>query len=164
MPNVCSVMFYKAGYQKRRNQQRTFPETYIVFFFSFKKPNLLNRWVKFCNRKYRTPGKNCGICAKYFEGKFLNTGMRTTLQWKLNSIPSIYSSASNLLPSVLSSITSRRKSPTKRELLDEISKFKSQDEIKSFSLIIENLCSSGLSAATSNKQSRILQNKKLPHK
>ena len=144
MPNVCSVVFCKVGYQQRKNKQRSIPENYPVFSFPFKKPDLLNRWVKFCNRKNWTPSKNGGICAKHFEKNYLKMGIRTTLHWKLNPIPSIYpADVSSIPPSMLPTVTTRRKSPTRRELPDEFEEFRKKDEIKSFSQINESFCPPG---------------------
>ena len=86
------------------------------------------------------PGKNGGICSKHFEEKFLKTGKRTTLQWDLNPVPSIYLDSSNFPPSLLPSVLPKRKSPTRTEFSDQISEFKQKDEIKYFSQINERVC------------------------
>ena len=66
-------------------------------------------------------------------------GIRTTLHWKLNPIPSIYpADVSSIPPSMLPTVTTRRKSPTRRELPDEFEEFRKKDEIKSFSQINES--------------------------
>ena len=70
---LCGVL--QSGYQQRKNKQRSIPENYPVFWLPFKKPDLLNRWVKFCNRKDWTLSKNGGICAKHFEKNYLKMGI-----------------------------------------------------------------------------------------
>ena len=89
------------------------------------------------------PGKNGGICSKHFQDKFLKPGKRTTLRWDLNAVPSIYPDSGNFPPSLLPSVPQRKKSPTRREFPDQISKFKQKDQMKYFSQINETACAPG---------------------
>ena len=143
MPNTCFVVFCKSGYKKRKDKKCSIPENNSVFFFPFKKPDLLSRWTKFINRKDWVPCKNGEICSKHFENKFLKTGKRTTLRWDLNPVPSIYPDSGNFPPSLLPSVPPKRKSPTRREFSDQISEFKQKDETEYFSQINEAFCPPG---------------------
>ena len=82
------------------------------------------------------PGKNGGICSKHFENKFLKTGKRTALRWDLNPVPSIYPDSGNFPPSRLPSVPPRRKSPTRREFPDQISKFKQKMKLNIFNRLM----------------------------
>jgi len=142
MVNTCSVVFCKTGYRKRKNKVDAIPENHPVFSFPVKKTEIFSSWVRFVNRKDWKPTKNSGICAKHFEERYLKTGVRTTLRWELNPIPSIYPDIHNVPPSILPSTTTKRKSPTRRTstLPDQLDEFKQQDQIKQFSEIDASFC------------------------
>ena len=140
MVNTCSVAFCKTGYKKRINKVDEIPENYSVFSFPTKNPEINRLGIKFVNRKEWQPTKNSGVCSKHFEEKYLKNGVRTTLRWELNPVPSIYPNLDGVPKSILPSMPTRRKSPTRRTFSDQINEFKLQDEFKDFSQIDDSLC------------------------
>ena len=117
-----------------------FRKTSLYFPFR-KKPEINRLWIKFVNRKEWQPTKNSGVCSKHFEEKYLKNGVRTTLRWELNPVPSIYPNLDGVVSkSLLPSMPTRRKSPTRRAFPDQINDFKLQDKIKDFSQIDDSLC------------------------
>ena len=90
MVNTCSVAFCKTGCKQIINKVDEIPENHSVFSFPSKKPEIYRLWIKFVNRKEWQPTKNSGICSKHFDEKYLKNGVRTTLRWELNPVPSIY--------------------------------------------------------------------------
>ena len=96
--------------------------------------------------KIGKPSKNCGICAKHFDEKFLKKGVWTTLQWELNPVPSICTQTENIPSSVLPSTSTSRKPPTERFIApDQLPEYQLpvNDKIEDFSKIDEGFCPQG---------------------
>ena len=140
MINTCSVTHCKTGY-KRKGQVA---EYHPVFGFPDTKPSFKEKWIHFVNRKHWTP-KNSGICAKHFEEKYLKQGLHTSLRWDLNPIPSIYSTADSVPPSVPPTPKTSRTLPSVRKpfIPDEKEVFDKNDWIKKFSELTDKLCPFG---------------------
>ena len=138
MVNTCSVTYCKTGYK----QKGQVAEYHPVFEFPDTKSSLKEKWIHFVNCKHQTPTKSSGICAKHFEEKYLKQGLRTTLRWDLNLIPSIYSNTDFIPPSVLPTPKTSRKLPSVRKRLipDEKEVFDKNNEIKTFSELTDKLC------------------------
>ena len=148
MVNTCSVVNCKTGYKKRKDKKDFIPEKFPVFGFPDNKPDLREKWIRFVNRREWTPGKNCGVCSKHFEAKFLKIGEKVTLRWDLSPIPTIYfneEGENKIPPSVLPTPSSSRKPPTVRThvLLDEEKELRKRDEIKAFTDFDSSLCPEG---------------------
>ena len=103
MVNTCSVACCKTGYKKRENKEDKIPEKHPVFGFPDSKPDLKPKWVKIVSRKWWPPTKNSGICAEHFEERFLKKGLRTTLRWDLNPVPTLYCNIESIPKSLLPS-------------------------------------------------------------
>ena len=115
MVNTCSVVYCKTGYKNRENKEDKIPEKHPVFGFPDSKPNLKAKWVKFVSRKWWLPTKNSGILPK---------GLRTTLRWDLNPVPTLYCNIESIPRSLLPSQITGRVAPKERSTLeDENSKF-----------------------------------------
>ena len=102
--NKCAVIYYCSGYKSKSsntkvNPQKLISETAIfnkensVFAFSdaVKRPELRKKWIKFVNRKNWFPTEYSGVCSAHFDPKFIKHGVRMTLIYDLNLIPTIYS-------------------------------------------------------------------------
>ena len=124
MLNTCLVVYCKTGYKKRENKEDKIPEKHPVFGFPNSKPDLKDTWVKFLSRKLWLPTKNSGISAKHFEERFLKKGLRTTLRWNLNPVPTLYCNIESIPKSLLPSRTTGGVALQDRSTLeDERSKF-----------------------------------------
>ena len=133
MVNTCSVVYCKTGYKKRGNEEDKIPEKHSVFGFPDSKPDLKAKSVKFVSRKSWLPTKNSGICVKHFEERLLKRGLRTTLRWDLNAVPTLYCNIESIPRSLLPSQTTGRVAPKDRITLeDENSKFCNIDRISNF--------------------------------
>ena len=124
MLNTCLVVYCNTGYKKRENKEDKIPEKHPVFGFPNSKPDLKATWVKFLSRKLWLPTKNSGISAKHFEERFLKKGLRTTLRWNLNPVPTLYCNIESIPKSLLPSQTTGGVALKDRSTLeDEHSKF-----------------------------------------
>ena len=113
MVSTCSVTYCKTGYKRNGEVAQYHP----VFGFPDTKPYSKEKWIYSVNRKYWTPTKNSGICAKHFDEKYLKQRLRTTLRWDLNPISSIYSNTDSIPPSVLLTPKTSTKLPSVRKPL-----------------------------------------------
>ena len=130
MVNTCSVVYCKTGYKKRENKEDKIPKKHPVFGFPDSKPDLKAKWVKFVYRKSWPPTKNSGVCAKHFEERLLKKGLRTTLRWDLNPVPTLYCNIESIPKSLLTLQTTGRVVPKDKSTLeDENSKFCNIDQI-----------------------------------
>ena len=161
MVNACSATFYKTGY-KRKGQVA---EYHPVFGFPDTKSSLKEKWIHFVNRKHWAPTKNSGICAKHFEEKYLKQGLRTTLRWDLNRIPSIFSNTISIPPSVLPTPKTSRKLPSVRKPLspDEKEVFGKNDEIKTFSELTDKLFPFGYKLDLDEEKATFYKTEYLPY-
>ena len=116
MVNTSSVVYCKTGNKKRENKEETIPGKHPVFGFPDSKPDLKAKWVKFVSRTSWLLTKNSGICAKHFEESFLKEGLRTTLRWDVNPVPTFYCNIESI----------------PKSLEDENSKFCNIDRISNF--------------------------------
>ena len=86
MVNKCVVIGCKSGYKSESTRIPTFS-------FPLTKPQLLEKWIDFVNRKDWRPTKNSVICLNHFDKKLLGASVRRTkLNWKLNPVPTIHCS------------------------------------------------------------------------
>ena len=133
MVNTCSVVYRKAGYKKRENNEDKIPEKHPVFGFPDSKPDLKVKWVKFVSRKSWQSTKNSGICAKHFEERFLKKRLPTTLRSDLKPVPTLYCNIESIPNSLLPSQTTGRVAPKDRSILeDENPKFCNVDRFSNF--------------------------------
>ena len=99
---------------------------------------------KICIQEVVATNKNSGICAKHFEETFLKKGLRTTLRWDLNPVPTFYCNLKSIPKSLLPSQTTGRVALKDRSTLeDEHSKFCNIDRISNFEDLNESLCPTG---------------------
>ena len=135
MVNKCVVFGCTSGYLS--NADKKIP----AFTFPHGKPELLEKWTKFVNRVNWTPSKNSVICMKHFEEEFILKGLRKTLNWSLNPLPTIHSDIVKNKQSLIPTIDSIRKPPKRRKMQeDELPNFISMDTIKNFEDLEEVKC------------------------
>ena len=104
IPNKCAVIYCCSGYKSKSSNTKVNPrkltsETTIynkensVFVFpdAVKRPELRKKWIKFVYRKNWFPTEHSGVCSPHFDPKFIKYGVRITLIYDLNPIPTIYS-------------------------------------------------------------------------
>ena len=82
---------------------------------------------------------------KTLRGEYLKQGLRTSLRWDLNPVPSIYSTTGSVPSTVLPTPKPCRMLPSVRKPLisDEKQVFDKNDEIKTFSELTDKLCPFG---------------------
>ena len=146
MTKTCSVAGCKTNYRKKVDGVSVVSNPGTVFVFPSKEKNaeLHQEWVRFCNQKsaFIITG-NSGICEKHFEAKFIKEGVRKTLRWDLDPVPSNYCVDIEVPISLIPTPTSHRKPPTDRSSPDEFPGFRKNDEIKNFADITDALCPDG---------------------
>ena len=82
--------------------------------------------------------------SKHFEEKFLKVGKRTTLQWELQLVPSMYSRNESIHLSVMPAPKTERNPPSRVIALpDQLDDFNDHDKILDFFSFGESLCPSG---------------------
>lgn len=96
MVNTCYIPLCQTGYRKRVKDGKTY-EKHPIFKFPKKNPELLEKWIRFTNRKDHSIPKHGGVCSLHFEDKYLKEGQRTTLKWDLNPIPTIHTNIEGML-------------------------------------------------------------------
>ena len=84
MPNKCVI------YNGCRTNYKDGPKDHVCGF-PVNNPSLMEKWVRFVNRKYWEWGKGSVVCVKHFDGKLLKRyTKKVLLDWSLNPIPTIY--------------------------------------------------------------------------
>ena len=112
--------------------------------FSFKKPDLLTRWIKFVNCKNWKPSKNSIICAKHFKDELIKDGKRKKLKWELLSVPTIHTEKALKHHSVLPCASIICKAPKIRLFQkDKLGNFVNDHIIKSFNNLTSKNASPG---------------------
>ena len=127
MVNKCSAYGCSTGLltQVVKNDEKI-----ATFHFPLKKPDLLNKWKKFVNRRDWNPTQSSVVCEKHFADRLVTRGKRTTLNWSLNPIPTIHSELACKRPSILTNVTEFRKPPKIRNVLpDQMNDFTASDTI-----------------------------------
>ena len=127
MVNKCSAYGCSTGLltQLVKNDEKI-----ATFHFPLKKPDLLNVWKKFVNRRDWNPTQSSVVCEKHFADRLVTRGKRTTLNWSLNPIPTIHSELACKRPSTLTNVTDFRKPPKIRNVLpDQMNDFTASDTI-----------------------------------
>lgn len=86
--------------------------------------------------------KHSATCSKYFEEKYWEHGLRTSLEWDTNPVRIFKRNAEEILPSVLQTPKTFRKPPTVRKSVvpNKNKMFRETGAIKYFTDITENLC------------------------
>ena len=143
MPNHCSITGCKAGYKP--TQVRPSKEVLASFHYSFSKPELREKWIKFTNRRDWTPTASSVISEKHFHENALKRGkQRLSLNWKWNPIPTIYGPSSRKRLLNEPNIKSWRKSPKIRNVEpDQLPEFHREDRFSTFEDIGVKHCLSG---------------------
>ena len=146
MGKLCAADGCRTNYKKQENGVRIISNKETIFSFPdcAKKPDLYRQWIRFVNCNNFEPKPSIGICSKHFDQKLINVGIRKTLKWELDPIPTNY--CMYIPPSVLPTVETKRKPPVVRGVkADELPKFKEQDTIHAFSEITDALCPPGYS-------------------
>ena len=143
MPNHCSIAGCKTGYKS--TQDRPSKEVLASFHYPFSKPELLEKWIKFTNRRDWTPTASSVICEKHFHEDALKRGkQRVSLNWKWNPIPTIYAPSSRKRLLNEPNIESWRKPSKIRNVEpDQLPEFHREDRISTFEDIGAKHCLSG---------------------
>ena len=82
----------------------------LTFSFPLGKSDLIEKCIKFVNRKNWFPTKNSVLCIKHFEDRYILKGKRNKLNWNLQPILTIHSEKI-IKPSLLPTQTDFRKTP-----------------------------------------------------
>ena len=79
--------------QKLTSETTIYNKKNSVFAFpnAVKRPELRKKWIKFVNRKIWFPTEHSGVCSAFFDPKFIKHGVRMTLIYDLNPMPTVYS-------------------------------------------------------------------------
>ena len=126
MVNKCVVCGCKSGY-------KTCDAKVSHFEFPFKRPQLLEKWIKFVNRRDWKPTKNSVICIKHFKEEFICHGKKNTLRRESQLIPTIHTDEALKRHSVVQTPAMPRKAPKIRTYQnDETEEFATKDAIKRF--------------------------------
>lgn len=105
MVNRCVAYGCKSGYDSEKTDVVNDEMPHIsLFHFPFKKTELLNKWVKFVNRRDWKgddwkPSSASVLCEKHFKEEYISRGKKCNLKWKCNPIPTIHSVESLKRPS-----------------------------------------------------------------
>ena len=136
MVNKCVICGCKSGY-------KTCDEKVSHFEFPFKRPQLLEKWVKFVNRRDWKPTKNSVICIKHFKEEFICHGKKNALKWESHPIPTIHTEKALKRHSVVQTPAMPRKAPKIRTYQnDEMEEFSTKNAIKRFEDLKESDASS----------------------
>ena len=73
MPNHCAIEGCTTGYKATEDRP---PELHKIatFHYPLSKPDLLEKWIKFTNRKDWTPTASSVVCEKHFKEEALFRG------------------------------------------------------------------------------------------
>ena len=147
MVKKCSVKGCRSGYalKKREEGETEVGKAVYVNVFHFPSdPDLKHRWIQFTARAEWKPTEHSGICVHHFEEKYLKRSKRVTLNYEMNTVPTIITNPELLSkPSLQPSInTSFRKPPTKRKY-DQTEQFKKRHSIKCIEDLNESFCPAG---------------------
>ena len=104
MINKFVVYGCKSGYKQ---SQGNVPS----FYFTENESSLFKKWVSFVNRTNWRLSANLFICGKHFLDKFIHDGLRKTLNWSLNPIPTLHIQITLKRPSTLETPSAVRKPP-----------------------------------------------------
>ena len=151
MVNKCAVFGCKRGYESEEPQH----EDYHGFYFLLdeRKSHLLPAWEKLVCRDGWKPSANSVICEFHFEDRLIRKGMRWTLKWKLNPMPTMLTDEMKAMPQSVqpNPAAPPRKPPAKRTYQeDEINAFLSQDIIGDFSELNSTHAPPGLQCTKSD--------------
>ena len=142
MVNKCVAYGCKTGYDSEKTEDGNVENDKIpriaTFHFPFKKPELLNKWIRFVNRRDWVPTSAAVLCEKHFKEEYISRGKKSNLKWKCNPTPTIHSVESLKRPSSLPTPVVPRKLPKVREENDEMKPFLQSDTISDFSILTEN--------------------------
>ena len=123
MVNKCVIYGCKSGYDNQK-------EKVSGFSFPFNKPNLLEKWVKFVNRRAWKPSKSSVICVKHFQEQYIINGQTKNLKWEMQPVPTLHTAKALKRPSTLPNTTLPRKAPKVRMYQDDkLSSFQNKDII-----------------------------------
>ena len=85
MARKCSAPGCLTGYRRKKDDDK---ETYATFKFPTHNLELLEKWKKFAN--VDSLGKHSALCELHFnESDIRRSGMRRTLDWKKDPVPTI---------------------------------------------------------------------------
>ena len=105
-----------------------------MFKFPYNDPDLMEKWIQFCNRKDWSPNfdKKCDhLCSLHFEDKFIRTGKSCRLDWRKKPVPTIHSESSKRFASCLPNMKVPRKDPFPRIFQkDELNDFRKENKIE----------------------------------
>ena len=73
--NKCLVFGCNSGYQSSSKVNGNL----VSFFFPFNKPDLLQDWIRFVNRRDWKPTTHSVLCELHFNEKFISRGKRCKL-------------------------------------------------------------------------------------
>lgn len=143
MPNHCSIEGCSSGYKPTEDRPPT--ESLASFHFPLAKPELLQKWVNFTNRRDWTPTASSVICENHFHEDAMSRGkQRVVLKWKWNPVPTKFGPSGKKRPLVQPENGSWRKPPKVRNVEpDQFPEFQLQDALPKFSDIGENHCPLG---------------------
>ena len=149
MPNHCSIEGCTTGYHATQN--RPSEEKLASFHYPFSKPELLQKWIKFTNRKEWTPTASSVICEKHFHEDALSRGkQRVVLKWKWNPVPTICRTPCEKRPLTQPNIDSWRKPPKIRNIeADQFLDFQREDQILNLDDLKEKHCPPGFQISIS---------------
>ena len=160
MPNKCASYGCSSGYnyessEKRKEEAGESSEKGKIstFYFPLKNEELLQKWIKFVNRKDWIPTSSSVLCEKHFQENLIARSQRNKLKWHLNPIPTIHSESARKRPSMLPNVCQSRKKPKQRNVLpDEIQNFIDRDVILKFQDIdVQNHCPQGFQFCKTDK-------------
>ena len=60
------------------------------FYFPLKHAELNQWWIRFVNKRNWQATEHSKLCELYFEEKYLRRGEKCTLQWSMNTLPTVY--------------------------------------------------------------------------
>ena len=120
MVSKCMVFGCNSGYS-------TSNEKVSAFEFPFKDPELLEKWIKFVDRRDWKPNKNSVISIKHFKEEFITRVKQKTLKKDMKPYPTICTEKALKCPSNLKISAVPRKAPKVHVFQkDEIEDFKNK--------------------------------------
>ena len=114
MTKTCAVAGCNTNHKRREDGKSVIANPATVFKFPGEsKEELLRSWTRFCNQNddFKITN-NSGVCEKHFDDGFGLNGVRKTLRWELNPVPTKYSTDVQVPSSVLPTPQSHQKPPT----------------------------------------------------
>ena len=105
--------------EKKEDFSSTCDEKIVRFHFALKNGELLEKWIRFVGNKEWKPTAKTVLCEKHFEECYMKRGMRTTLKWEINPVPTVHTSAAAKRPSSFPTIKPQRKAPKIRNIVPD---------------------------------------------